>query len=158
MGIRLSADDARRILTKMAVSHSAKPDRVAAAEFVHGDSAQDQKAGRAIPSSCIHLATLRLGRATPLSKWSFLIVRRRHREKWSESMITRVGIHGMAILLDPTLKTDVKLDDFWFLWSLPLVITLIGVVALLPSLGGAWLLLRWRRGGAAAAGNMRGER
>jgi integrase len=36
----ISADDARRILTKVAITHSAKLDRVAAAELAYGDSAQ----------------------------------------------------------------------------------------------------------------------
>ncbi len=60
------------------------------------------------------------------------------------------------ILFDPTLKTDVQLNDFWFQWLLPLIIAAIGLITLLPSLGGAWWLLRWQR--AAAAGNMGGKR
>lgn len=68
-----------------------------------------------------------------------------------------VGSHH-DILFDPTLKTDVKLNDFWFLWSLPLVISLVGLVALLPSLGGAWLLLRWQRGRATATDKVVGPR
>ena len=37
----ISVDDARRILTKVAVTHSAKLDRVAAAELAYGESSQN---------------------------------------------------------------------------------------------------------------------
>ena len=51
------------------------------------------------------------------------------------------------ILFDRTRKTDVKLNDMMFLWRLPLIIALFGLVALLPSLIATWFLLRWLRGG-----------
>lgn len=60
------------------------------------------------------------------------------------------------ILFDSTRKTDLQLNDFWFHWLLPLVIAAVGVVMFLPSLGGAWLLLRWQRAGTVAKGNMGG--
>ena len=39
----ISADDARRILTKVAITHSAKLDRVSAAELSFGDSAKSAR-------------------------------------------------------------------------------------------------------------------
>lgn len=55
------------------------------------------------------------------------------------------------ILYLPDVKTDVKLNNFETLWALPLIIAGISLVTLLPSLLGAWLLLRWLRGGGSAS-------
>ena len=51
------------------------------------------------------------------------------------------------ILFDPTIKTDVKQDNFEQLWALPVTIGAIGMVLLIPALIAAWFLLRWLRGG-----------
>lgn len=59
------------------------------------------------------------------------------------------------ILFDPSVKSDVRLNNFEQLWALPVTIGGIGLVLLIPSLLGAFLVWRWLNGANGVSGKVR---